>query len=168
MDYILLTIGFLCILMGLLGSVLPVLPGPPLSWLGILLLYCTDAMEFNHAIVWGTLFAALLISILDYIIPSRGTKYFGGSNYGIWGTNIGLVIGIVFPIIPLSFIIMPFVGALIGELIYDSKDVNRALKAALGSFIGFLTSTFIKIIFCTFLMILFVYKIIEFRHLFFS
>jgi len=85
------------------------------------------------------------ISILDYIIPAQGTKKFGGSKYGVWGTNIGLVIGIIAPI-PFGFLIGPFVGAFVGEIIYKSDDVQRAFKAAVGSFIGFLASTFIKIL----------------------
>ena len=87
------------------------------------------------------------ISILDYLIPAKGTKRFGGSSYGIWGTNIGLVVGIFVPI-PLGFIIGPFVGAFIGELMYNSKNHNRALKAATGSFIGFLASSFMKFVVC--------------------
>ena len=143
----LVSIGFCFILAGLLGSFLPVLPGPSLSWLGITLLYFTHAVPTNHWILWSTLTITVVISILDYVIPAQGTKKFGGSSYGIWGTNIGLVIGIFTPI-PFGFLIGPFLGALIGELIYDSKDHNRALKAATGSFIGFLASSFIKFVLC--------------------
>jgi uncharacterized protein YqgC (DUF456 family) len=89
----------------------------------------------------------IFISVLDYVIPAQGTKRFGGSSYGVWGTNIGLVVGIFVPI-PLGFIIGPFVGAFIGELMYNSKNHNRALKAATGSFIGFLASSFMKFVVC--------------------
>lgn len=138
--------GFCLMIIGILGSFLPVLPGPPISWVGLLLLYLTKGIELNYWALGITLFIALIIVIIDYIIPAQGTKRFGGSKYGIWGTNIGLVIGLFFP--PIGFIIGAFVGAFIGELIYDSKDQNRALKAATGSFLGFLAGTFIKLVVC--------------------
>lgn len=132
-------------LLGILGSLLPALPGPPISWVGLLLLYLCPGMERNYWILGITLVIAIVIAILDYIIPAKGTKRFGGSKYGIWGTNIGLIVGIFAPI-PFGFIIGPFVGALIGELLYDKKDSTRATKAAIGSFIGFLAGTFIKFV----------------------
>ena len=147
MDYLLLILGFVCMIIGILGSFLPVLPGPPISWVGLLLLYLTEAVEMNYWVLGITLFVAAVVAILDYVIPAKGTKRFGGSSYGVWGTNIGLVVGIFAPI-PLGFIIGPFVGAFVGELIYNSKDHKRALKAATGSFIGFLASTFMKFVVC--------------------
>ncbi|NHN26586.1 DUF456 family protein [Flavobacterium jejuense] len=145
MEYILLIIGFICMITGIIGSFLPILPGPPISWLGILLLYLTPEVKTNYWILGITLFIALSIVILDYIIPAKGTKRFGGSKYGIWGTNIGLIVGLLTPI-PFGFLIGPFIGALVGELLFDKKDHNRALKAATGSLIGFLASTFMKFV----------------------
>lgn len=147
MDTLLLVLGFVCMIIGILGSFLPVLPGPPISWVGLLLLYFTEAVEMNYWVLGVTLFVAVVVAILDYVIPAKGTKRFGGSSYGVWGTNIGLIVGILAPI-PLGFIIGPFVGAFVGELIYNSKDHKRALKAATGSFIGFLASTFMKFVVC--------------------
>ena len=147
MDTLLLVLGFVCMIIGILGSFLPVLPGPPISWVGLLLLYFTSAVEMNYWVLGITLFVAVVVAILDYVIPAKGTKRFGGSSYGVWGTNIGLIVGILAPI-PLGFIIGPFVGAFVGELIYNSKDHKRALKAATGSFIGFLASTFMKFVVC--------------------
>ena len=147
MDSILLILGFYCIVLGIIGSILPVLPGPIISWIGLLLLYFTNAIPANYWILGVTLFITAIISVLDYVIPAKGTKHFGGSKYGIWGTNIGLVIGIFAPI-PFGFLIGPFLGAFIGELIYDSKNHKRALKAATGSIIGFLASTFMQFLVC--------------------
>jgi uncharacterized protein YqgC (DUF456 family) len=90
------------------------------------------------------------------VIPAKGTKRFGGSKYGIWGTNIGLIVGLIAPI-PLGFIIGPFLGAFVGELIYNSSDKKRALKSATGSFIGFLASTFMKFVVCMVYLGLFIY-----------
>ena len=147
MDILLLILGFVCIMVGLLGSFLPVLPGPSMSWIGLALLYFTHAVPANYWILGITLVITVIVSVLDYVIPAKGTKKFGGSSYGIWGTNIGLVVGIIAPV-PFGFLIGPFVGALIGELIFDYKDHNRALKAATGSFVGFLASTFMKFLIC--------------------
>jgi len=155
MDIALLAIGFCCMILGILGSFLPVLPGPGLSWLGILLLYCTSAVPMNYWMLGVTLVVTIVISILDYTIPAQGTKRFGGSSYGIWGTNIGLVVGIFAPV-PFGFLIGPFVGAFVGEMIYNSTDHKRALKAATGSFIGFLVSSFMKFVICMIFLGLFI------------
>ena len=154
MDILLLTLGVLLMLLGILGSFLPLLPGPPISWLGLLLLYFTEAIPMNYWMLGITLVITIVISVLDYVIPARGTRRFGGSTYGVWGTNIGLVVGLLAPI-PGGFIIGPFVGAFVGEMIHNSTDTGRALKAATGSFIGFLTSTFIKFVYCMVLLGLF-------------
>lgn len=156
MEYFILIISLLFVLAGVLGSVLPALPGPPLSWIGLLILYTTPNMDFDYWILGVTFFITLIITILDYVIPAQGTKRFGGSKYGIWGTNIGLIVGILTPI-PLGFIIGPFVGALIGEFIFDQNDSKRALRAATGSFIGFLVSTFMKFVFCVALFGLYIH-----------
>ncbi|MCU4187642.1 DUF456 domain-containing protein [Flavobacterium sp. HXWNR29] len=145
MEYFLLILGFILMLVGIIGSILPALPGPPISWVGILMLYLCESISINYWILAVTLLIAFIIGILDYIIPAKGTKYFGGSKYGIWGTNIGLVVGIFAPI-PFGFLIGPFVGALVGELIYNSQEKGRAFKAATGSFIGFLAGTFMKVL----------------------
>ena len=144
MDIILLIIASLFIILGIIGSFLPVLPGPITSWLGLLILHLTDAIPINKSFLTITFAIALLVWILDYIIPAIGTKRFGGTKAGMIGTSLGLIIGIIAPI-PAGIIIGPFVGAFIGELT-NKADSQTALKAAFGSFIGFLTSTFIKFI----------------------
>jgi len=167
MDILLVALGFSCIIVGILGSFLPVLPGTPLAWLGLLLLYFTDAIPMNYWMLGITLVLTIAIAILDYTIPAYGTKRFGGSSYGVWGTNIGLIIGLFSPI-PFGFIIGPFVGAFVGEMIYNSKDHNRALKAATGSFIGFLASSFIKFVVCVIYLGLFVSIAWQYRALLFK
>jgi uncharacterized protein len=147
MDILLVSLGFLLVIMGLFGSFLPVLPGPALSLVGLALLYYTDAVTANYTILIVMTILTVVIAVLDYVIPAQGTKRYGGSRYGVWGTNIGLLLGILAPI-PLGFIIGPFVGAFVGEMIYNASDHRRAFKAATGSFIGFLASTFMKFILC--------------------
>jgi len=163
MEIILLIFGFLLVITGIVGSFLPVLPGPPLSWLGILCLYFVPGIEWNYWLLGITLILTLVAVVLDYIIPAQGTKRFGGSKYGIWGTNIGLLIGLFFP--PLGFIIGPFVGAFLGELAYNSQDSHRALKAATGSFIGFLASTFFKFLVCIGFLGCFLYVVWDYQEI---
>jgi uncharacterized protein YqgC (DUF456 family) len=165
MDIFLLFIAVLFIVLGILGSFLPVLPGPLTSWVGLLLLHLTDAVSMNWPFLIITLVFAVFIWFLDYIIPALGTKRFGGSKYGMIGTSLGLIVGLLSPI-PFGIIIGPFVGALIGELI-NKSDSKTAVKAAFGSFLGFLTSTFIKFIVAIIYLGLFIVKFWEYRAVFF-
>jgi uncharacterized protein YqgC (DUF456 family) len=155
MDIILVILGLICCIVGLFGSFLPALPGPPISWLGLLLLYFTSFVQMNYWVLGITFLLTIVISILDYTIPAKGTKKFGGTKYGVWGTNIGLIIGLFFP--PIGFIIGLFLGAFIGELIYNSQDKKGALKAAFGAFLGFLVSSFLKFMMCFSFLILFIW-----------
>lgn len=146
MDILLLFLGFFFMLLGIVGSFLPVLPGPPLSWIGLLLLHLTKAVPDDWWFLGITLVIALIAVAMDYLVPALGTKKFGGSKAGMIGTTIGLVIAIVFPVFGLfGIIIWPFIGALVGEIV-NKADNKTALKAAFGSFIGFLTGTFMKFI----------------------
>jgi len=93
---------------------------------------------------------ALIVQILDYIVPAWGTKKFGGSKYGTWGSIIGLIAGLFFlpalgPFGIITILGGPFLGALIGEKI-AGRDSNTATRAAFGSFIGFLAGTFMKLV----------------------
>jgi uncharacterized protein len=160
MEYVLLVLGFCCVLFGLVGSVLPALPGLPISWCGFLCLHFTNGYNKNYWLLGILLLVTVTISVLDYIIPAKGTKKFGGSKYGIWGTNIGLIVGIIAPV-PFGFIIGPFVGAFIGELLYDKEDKKRALKAAFGSFLGFLAGTFMKVFASLLFIGIFIWQVMQ-------
>lgn len=161
MEYFLLISGLILILFGIIGSILPALPGVPVSWVGLLLIYLIPDININYWILGITLFLTIVISILDYVLPSKGTKKFGGTKYGVWGTNIGLIVGLFFP--PFGFVIGPFLGAFAGELIYNSKDTKGAFRAAVGSFLGLLASTFMKVLFC--LLLLGIYFVVFFSNL---
>ncbi|RNC87730.1 MAG: DUF456 domain-containing protein [Winogradskyella sp.] len=158
MEIVIIIGALLLMLLGLAGSFLPVLPGPLTSWLGLFVLSYADSVDISSTFLIVTFSIALLIFILDYIIPAVGTKRFGGSKSGMIGTSIGLVIGLLSPI-PFGIIIGPFVGALIGELMHKN-DMNRATKAAFGSFIGFITSTFLKFIVAVIYFGLFISKLV--------
>ena len=150
MDYVLLFFGFFLVVGGMIGSFLPVIPGPPTGWLGLLLLHLTTAVETNWNFLGVTLAVAILVFVLDYIIPALSTKKFGGTKYGIWGSTIGLILGLL--LTPIGMIVGLFLGAFIGEMINDNRDVQKALKASLGSVLGFFFSSGIKfIVGCVFL-----------------
>ena len=166
MDLFLLTIGFLCVMLGLIGSFLPVLPGPLTSWLGLLILYFTSIVPMNYTFLGITLAIAILIWILDYIIPAIGTKRFGGSTYGVYGTTIGLLIGLLSPI-PFGILIGAFLGAFIGEMLHDKKNTKRAFKASIGSLLGLITSATIKFTVAVVYAVLFFMKVWEYNSEFF-
>ncbi|MDD3280785.1 MAG: DUF456 domain-containing protein [Bacteroidales bacterium] len=158
MDIILIIIGTVLLITGLIGSVIPVLPGPPIAYGALLLLQFTEKQPFSvfFLVLMGVVVA--IITVLDYIIPAIGTKKFGGSKYGTWGCMIGTIIGLfVFP--PLGIIIMPFVGAFIGEIL-NNKNFETALKAAFGSFLGFLSGTFLKLVFSLLIIVVYIWGIL--------
>lgn len=161
MDIILLVISLALCITGILGSFLPVLPGVPVSWLGLLLLHFTSAIPMNYTFLGITLLVTIIIFILQYTIPAYGTKRFGGSKSGMWGATLGLIIGIFLPI-PGGILIGAFAGAFVGELINKSTS-QVALKAAVGSFIGLLASTFMEFFVAFCFLLLFCYKLWEFR-----
>jgi uncharacterized protein YqgC (DUF456 family) len=134
-----------CCLMiaGLVGSVLPLLPGPPLSYLGMLVLQLREQPAFTTKFLVIWLVVVISIQVLDYVVPIYGTKKFGGTKYGLWGCAIGLVGG--FWLGPVGIIAGPFIGAFVGELLANSQS-EMALRAAIGSFIGFVFSTLLKLV----------------------
>ncbi len=161
MDLILIAISLILLITGLLGSFLPVLPGVPVSWLGLLLLHFTSAIPMNYTFLGITLVVTIVIFILQYTIPAYGTKKFGGSKYGMWGATIGLIVGIFLPI-PGGILIGAFGGAFVGELLNKSSS-QVAMKAAFGSFLGLIASTFMEFVAAFCFLLLFCYKIWEYR-----
>jgi uncharacterized protein YqgC (DUF456 family) len=142
MDILFLVLSIVLILLGIIGSFLPVLPGPLTSWSGLLLLHYHSKVEQNPSFLWITFGIALAVLLLDYIIPALGAKKFGGTKSGVYGASIGLLIGLLF-LGPFGVLTGPFFGAYVGELLQDNNQ-KKALKAALGSLIGFLGGVFIK------------------------
>ena len=170
MDILFIVLGAICLLLGLVGCVAPVVPGVPLSYLGLLLLHWTERVQFSwqFLVVWGVV--VVVIQILDYFIPAWGTKKFGGTEYGVWGSTIGLFAGFLMG--PLGIIIGPFVGAVVGELIYfnrhpqntitqpNNTNFNRALRAGFGSFVGLLAGTLVKVICCGVMIAYFIKELV--------
>jgi len=155
MDVLWIAIGIIVLLIGLVGCVLPVIPGPAVSYVSLLILQLKQNAPFqdktNLLILLG--FVMVVVTVLDYIVPVIGTKKFGGSKLGVRGSTIGLIIAVI--ILPLMGIVIgpfglfgliggPFLGAYIGETM-TGKDSNTSLKAAFGSFLGFITGIIMKI-----------------------
>ncbi|MCB0508588.1 MAG: DUF456 domain-containing protein [Bacteroidetes bacterium] len=145
---ILITIGIILLVIGLVSCVLPPLPGPPIAYCALLIAYL--GLEKTAELpIWLMIIYALItiiVLIVDNFIPIWSTKKFGGTKAGIRGCFVGILIGIIFsPFGGISIIICPFLGAIVGELI-DGQKFDTALKSGVGSFIGFLLTSGIKII----------------------
>ena len=141
-DYILLILGILLMILGIIGCLVPVLPGPPFSFLGLIFLHLSRFGQFSIStlIILGAI--AVVVTILDYIVPVWGTKRFGGSKYGTRGATVGLIIGLFLG--PMGIIIGPLIGAFVGEMIFKD-DIGYAFKAGFGSLLGFLTGIGLKL-----------------------
>jgi uncharacterized protein len=156
MDILWIVLGALLMIGGLVGSVLPFLPGPPLCYVGLILQQLKEEPPFTANFLWTWAGITVVVIVLEYIIPIYGTKRYGGTKYGMWGCTIGLIAGIWMG--PIGIILGPFVGALIGEIIGNANS-DHALKAAFGSFIGFLFGTLLKLIACCVMIYYFITSI---------
>lgn len=144
MDILISILAILAGIIGIAGSILPGLPGTPVSWIGLLILYIwgPEDMQLKTLIIWGVVVA--IVSVVDYVVPMWFTKVTGGSKYAERGAIAGLLLGIIFT--PIGMILGSFLGALISEWYYSRKGFGQALKAAIGSFLGFITGTGLKTI----------------------
>jgi uncharacterized protein YqgC (DUF456 family) len=141
-DYLLLITGIILMILGIIGCLVPVLPGPPFSFLGLILLHLSRFGQFSNTILIILGCVAVAVTILDYIVPVWGTRKFGGSKYGARGATVGLVVGIFLG--PAGIILGPLVGAFVGEMIFKD-DVKYALRAGFGSLLGFLAGVGLKL-----------------------
>ena len=161
MTSLLLILGIICCIVGIIGSILPVLPGPTLSWIGLLLFYLIPEVPMDYTFLSITFAVAVIMFALDYIVPAIGTKYFGGSKAGAYGSTIGLIVGIFLP--PFGFLIGPFLGAFVGEIFFNANSNSKhAFKSAVGSFLGFLAGTFMKVMVSFVFLGLFVYQVYQY------
>ena len=147
---LLIIASILLALLGLVGAIVPGIAGPPFSYLAVLILSFADGVEHSvpFLVVMGII--AAVVFLLDYVVPSWGTKKLGGSKAGVRGSTIGLILGLLitlfFPIGFIAVLLGPFIGAYIGEKTNNTPD-NLAWRAALGSFVGFLAGTFLKVVY---------------------
>lgn len=141
------------ILLGLIGCIAPILPGPILSFFGLLIMQLREEPPFSTNLMIILAAATLIVILLDYILPFISAKFAGASKYGQWGSMIGLVFGLFLPQ-PIGILIGPLIGALIGEYI-NGKRGKLALKATFGVFVGFLLGTFVKLVLAGYMTILY-------------
>ena len=156
MEIVIIILAILAGIIGIAGSILPGLPGAPFSWLGLLLLFIwgPESMPVSTLVIWGAV--VIVVSVIDYLVPMWLTKATGGSRYAERGAMAGLVIGII--LTPVGMILGSFLGAFLAELYWGKKSAGDALKAAFGSFLGFITGTGLK----TIVAVLIMWRIIVF------
>lgn len=146
MELIIILLASLLMIAGIIGSFIPVLPGPPLSYLSLLLVWLLPEAPFDlmFYVYWG--FIVVIVVSLEHLIPAVSSKKMGGTRYGMAGCIAGGILGLFF-FPPFGIIFGPMIGAFAGELMADQKS-DKALRAAIGSFIGFFIGTVIKVAVC--------------------
>ena len=159
MEIVLVVVAFVFLLVGLLGAVIPVLPGPPIGYVGLLLLQWSGHGSFSVTFLIVAAAITAAVTVMDYFLPAWLTKKFGGSRAAVVGSVLGLIVGLFFA--PLGMLLGPFLGALIGELLNNSRKESRgeittdeessaandkAVKVAFGAFLAFIVGTGAKMI----------------------
>ncbi|MFN4313367.1 MAG: DUF456 domain-containing protein [Chitinophagaceae bacterium] len=149
MDWLWITLGVILTLIGIAGSLLPLLPGPPVAYLGLLLQQLKSDPPFTtkFLLIWAGI--VIITLVLDYLIPIWGTKKFGGTKYGVWGCTLGFLAA--FWMGPWGVILGPLLGAFVGEMLAGQSS-RKSLRAAMGSFVGFLLGSFLKLLVCFFML----------------
>ena len=132
------------ILLGLLACFVP-LPGPLLSWIGVFLLSFVQRISIDTRFIVWSLVVGGVITLMDYIIPIWGTKKFGGTKYGVWGSTVGLIVGLMFT--PLGMLLGLILGAFLGEYLHN-KDGYQALRSTIGTLVGFTMGVVLKLGYC--------------------
>ena len=161
MDQLFIVLGLILCIVGLLGSFLPIIPGPITSWFGLLVINFTSTTELNYSFLLISFMIAVFVFTLDIIIPIIGLKKFGGTKKGMIGATIGLLLGL-FILGPLGIIIGPFVGALSGEISGELK-LGKAVKASIGTLIGFIAGVTMKF---SISLVYFIFYLIEVKNIF--
>ena len=143
--YIGLVIGAILILLGLLGSVLPVLPGPTLSFIGLFLVALVRHFSppLTPTLIIFMLIITIVVTVMDYFIPLIGAKKYGTSKWGIYGSIAGMIIGVFFS--PLGMLLGALIGAVLVEWMVSRKE-KQALKAGWGIFIGSIFGSILKLV----------------------
>ena len=150
MDVLIYVFSFLLLVGGIAGCVLPVLPGLPLSYAGLLLLHFTDRTVFSTTQLVSWLIIVIVLQVVDYVTPLLGSKYSGGTDFGNRGCMAGTILGLFF--MPWGIILGPFLGAVAGEML-GGRDLPHAIKAGIGSLVGFLLGTLLKVVVCFYFLV---------------
>lgn len=151
-------IGIILNILGIIGIIIPVLPGIILNYFSLILVYIIrgkEELNFFTLFVFGVL--TVLVTLLDYILPLIGAKKFGASRMGLWSSAIGMVIGILF-FPPFGMFLGLLVGSIVGELLAGNEG-SQALKAGFATFLGSLTSVVFKLILAVMMTICFLFHL---------
>ena len=159
METLLIILALVFGIVGLAGSILPALPGAPLSYIGLLLLLLCDGADISSASLWAGAIFLVIVSVLDYIAPIWLTNASGGSKQATRGSVIGMVAGLFF-FPPWGLIFGPFIGAFLGELMAQATT-GKALKVAMMSFLGFVLTTGMNLIYSGVLLFIIVKECIK-------
>lgn len=145
MDITLSLLAFALSILGIIGCIVPALPGVVLSYAGLLCAYFTSYSQMSASALWLWLGVTVAVSVADYFLPAWMTRRFGGSRAGAIGATVGVFAGFfLFP--PLGIVLGPFFGAVLGELLHDKSDPGKALLVGIGSFLSFIVGTGIKLV----------------------
>ena len=166
MDLFFLILSFLMMILGIIGCFFPIIPGPLTGWFGFIFLYQIENINSNKSLLIITFSIALLVFIIDYIMPIIGTKLFGGSKKGVIGASFGLILGIVF-LGPFGILLGPLLGALAGEMLNDNESLKVAFKASLGTLLGLISGFFLKISVSIIFFLIYIFEIWKIRSMIF-
>jgi uncharacterized protein YqgC (DUF456 family) len=151
MTTLVIIICIILLVVGLLGCFIPVIPGPPLSYLALLILSAFTEFKCSDEFLWQWAGIVVVVTIADFWLQIYGVKKFGGTKKAVNGTMIGLLVGIIAPI-PFGFVVGPFVGALLGAYVDEKEDIVKVLKIASGALIGFIGGLVLKLVVCIYLI----------------
>lgn len=143
-EILIVILGIVLSLIGILGCLIPALPGPPLNFVAVLLIHYSGIAEFSTRFLIIFLVLNIAVIIFDYVLPIYGAKFYGASNKGIWGSVLGLIIGILF-FPPFGMILGVLIGAIVGELI-AGKSESEALRAGFATFVASLFMIIAKLV----------------------
>lgn len=146
MDILLVILGAAAVLLGMAGCVLPVLPGPPLAWAGLLILHFSGRAHLSGKILVISAIVTAAIIAIDLILPVWVARRKGVSRAARIGVVVGMIVGLLFS--PWGILAGPLAGAFLGELVSKRGDARLALRAAWGAFTGFLFGTGLKLAWC--------------------
>lgn len=146
MTTLFIILGLLFVLVGLVGCLVPVIPGPPLSFLSLIILsYAKNWEPFSTKFLIIMAVLMMTVTVLDYVIPAGGAKRYGASPKGVWGSIIGMLAGVFF-FPPWGILIGGIAGAFAGEIL-AGKEGRKALRASWGIVIGYMVSTGLKMVY---------------------
>ena len=143
--YVLVGLALLLALAGVVGAIVPALPGPPIGFLALLIVYFVCPGEVSTTVLLAALALTAVVTVLDYVVPIWVTKMGGGSRQAVWGSTLGMLVGLFF--MPAGLLVGPLIGAFVGELM-DHSHTGKAVRVALLSFVGFILTTGLKFVLC--------------------